>query len=79
MTRNQFKDASIRKKSLGIRTEIGKIVLGRDGELAVVNGSWLHNLSPLDFGQARREEMREPDAGEEILESPDSEPWEPVP
>jgi hypothetical protein len=38
-----------------------KIVLGRDEELAIISGSWLHEVSSSDFEQSRRELTREPD------------------
>jgi hypothetical protein len=38
-----------------------KIVLGRDEQLAIINGSWLHDVSSSDFEQSRRDLTREPD------------------
>jgi len=37
------------------------MVLGRDEELAIIDGSWLHIASSPDFEQARQPLMGEPD------------------
>lgn len=55
--------------SFGLGTVTRKIVLGRDGELAIINGSWLRDVSSSDFEQSRRELTCEPEADpKEVME-----------
>ncbi len=82
MAKNPLKDGNISKNSSGIGTVTRKMVLGRAEELAIINGGWLHKLSPSDFEQARREltgetDMSRHEANLEFL--PESERWDPVP
>lgn len=68
--------------SSGIGTVTRKMVLGRAEELAIINGGWLHELSPSDFEQARRELTGETDMSPQdanLESSPESERWDPVP
>jgi alkylated DNA nucleotide flippase Atl1 len=81
MTRNPLKDGNISENSAGIGTVTRQMVLGRAEELAIINGSWLHNVSSSDFKQARQQLTGGPDSArqEGILEAaPESEPWDPV-
>ena len=81
MTRNPLKDGNISENSAGIGTVTREMVLGRSEELAIINGSWLHNVSSSDFKQARQQLTGGPDSArqEGILEAaPESEPWDPV-
>ena len=55
MTRNPLKEGNISENSVGIGTVTRKMVLGRDEELAIINGDWLHKVSASDFGQARQQ------------------------
>jgi hypothetical protein len=55
MAKNPLRDGNTSKNSLGLGTATRKKVLGRPEELAIINGGWLHKLSPSDFDQARRE------------------------
>ena len=55
MTRNPLKDGNISENSAGIGTVTRQMVLGRAEELAIINGSWLHNVSSSDFEQARQQ------------------------
>jgi len=76
MAKNPLRDGNTSKNSLGLGTATRKKVLGRAEELAIINGGWLHKLSPSDFEQARRELTGEPDMApqEATLESsPESE------
>ena len=61
MTRNPFKEDNISDKSIGIGIVTPKIVLGRDEELAIIDGSWLHIVSSPDFERARQPLMSKPD------------------
>jgi hypothetical protein len=61
MTRNPIKEGSVSRNSLGIGPVTRKMVLGRDEELAIIDGSWLHIASAPDFEQARQSLMGEPD------------------
>jgi len=54
-------DGEVLKISFGLGTVTRKIALGRDGELAIINGSWLHTVSLSDSEQSRRELPCEPD------------------
>jgi hypothetical protein len=55
MTRNPLKDGNISENSAGLGTVTRQMVLGRAEELAIINGSWLHNVSSSDFEQARQQ------------------------
>ena len=82
MTRNPLKDGNISENSAGLGTVTRQMVLGRAEELAIINGSWLHNVSSSDFEQARQQLTGEPDmvSKEGTLESAsESERWDPVP
>ncbi|MCX6928694.1 MAG: hypothetical protein NT154_36600 [Verrucomicrobia bacterium] len=82
MTRNPIKDGSISENSAGIGTVTRKMVLGRAEELAIINGSWLHNVSSSDLKQARQQLTGEPDMAsqEATLESaPESGRWDLLP
>jgi hypothetical protein len=82
MARNPLKVGNISQNSFGIGTVTRKMVLGRAAELAIINGSWLHHVTPSDFEEAKRELTGESDIApkDEILESsPESERWDPVP
>ena len=82
MTRNPLKDGNISENSSGIGTVTRQMVLGRAEELAIIDGSWLHNVSSSDFEQARQQLTGGPDMArqEGILEAaPESERWDPVP
>ncbi len=46
------------EKSVGIGTVARHMVLGRAEELAIINGSWLHNVSSSDFEQPRDLDLR---------------------
>ena len=61
MTRNPFKEGKTSENSVGIGTITRKMVLGRDEELAIIDGSWLHTVLPPDFEQARQQVTGEPD------------------
>ena len=61
MAKNQLRDANTSKNSPGLGTATRKKVLGRAEELAIHKRSWLHNVSPSDFEQARRELSGETD------------------
>ena len=82
MTRNPLKDGNISNNSAGLGTVTPKMVRGRAEELAMINRDWLHNVSPSEVEQARRELTGEPsvDPREAALESaPESERWDPLP
>lgn len=82
MKTNPLKDGVLTEHSLGIGTVTGRMVLRRAEELAIINGNWLHRVSPPDIAQARRELTGEPDMDpkETLLEAaPASERWDPVP
>jgi hypothetical protein len=82
MAKNPLKDGNISENPLVIGTVTRKMGLRRAEELAPINRSWLHNVSPSDFEQARRELTGEKDMTpqEAILESsPESDRWNPVP
>lgn len=82
MTRNPLKDGNISQNSFGLGTVTRKMVAGRAGELAIINGDWLRKVSRSGFEQARQQLTGELDMApqEAILESaPESEPWDPVP
>jgi hypothetical protein len=55
MAINPLKECNLSKNSSSIGTATRKKVLGRAEELAIINRSWLHNVSPSDFEKARRE------------------------
>jgi hypothetical protein len=55
MTRNPLTDGNISENSAGIGTVTRQMVVGRAEELAIINGSWLHNVSSSDFEQARQQ------------------------
>ena len=55
MTRNPLKDGNISENSAGLGTVTRQMVLGRAEELAIIDGSWLHNVSSSDFEQARQQ------------------------
>ena len=81
MTTNPLKDGNISENSAGLGSVTRKMVLGRAEELAIISGSWLHNVSASDFEQARQQLTGETDMAplETALESaPESERWEPV-
>jgi len=61
MTRNPFKEGSVFRNSVGIGPVTRKMVLGRDEELATINGDWLRQVSASDFERARQQLMGEPD------------------
>ena len=76
MAKTPLRDGNTSNKSPVLDTATRKKVLGRIEERAVINRSWLHNVSPSDFEQARRELTGEPDTvpQEATLESlPESE------
>jgi hypothetical protein len=82
MTRNPLKDGIISQNSAGIGSVTRKMVRGRAEELAIINGSWSHDVSASDFEQARQQLAGEPDMApqETVLElAPESERWDPVP
>ena len=82
MKTNPLKEGNISENSAGIGTVTRKMVLGRAGELAIINGSWLHKATLSDFEQARQQLTGEPDMAPQqaTLESaPESERWDPVP
>jgi hypothetical protein len=55
MTRNPLTDGNISENSAGLGTVTRQMVLGRAEGLAIINGSWLHNVSSSDFEQARQQ------------------------
>jgi hypothetical protein len=61
MAKNPLRDGNTPKNTPGLATVTRKKVLGREEELAIISGGWLHKLSPSDFEQARRELTGEPD------------------
>jgi len=61
MTRNPFKEGNISRNSVGIGPVTRRMVLGRDEELAIIDGSWLHIVSSPDFERARQQLTGEPD------------------
>jgi hypothetical protein len=62
-------DGDVSMISFDRDAETRKIVLGRDEELAIINGSWLHDVSSSDFEQFRRELTCQPDTDpKEVME-----------
>ncbi len=82
MTRNPLKDGNVSENSFGIGTVTSNMVMRRASELAIIDGSWLHEVSASDFEQAREQLTDEAEMASQadILESaPESERWDPVP
>lgn len=66
----------------GINPVTEKMIRIRAAELALINGRALHEISPFDWEQARRELRGQSDIDpkEAFLESaPESERWDPLP
>ena len=82
MTRNPLKDGSISENSLGIGTVTRKMVLRRAEELAIINGDWVHKVSPSDIEQAREQLTGDPNLASQpaaLDSAPEFERWDPVP
>lgn len=66
----------------GVGTITDEMVRKRAGELAIINGRTMNNVSQSDWDQAKRELTGEPetDPKEALLEAaPESERWNPLP
>ena len=75
-------EAALMINSTGIGTVTRKMVRERATELALINGHSAHDVSAVEWEQAKRELTGEPDMdpNEVLLEAaPESERWDPLP
>jgi hypothetical protein len=84
MKKNPLTQGILTENSVGVGTVTHQMVSARARELAVINGHSAHDVSAVDWAQARREltGQSEPDTDpkEIILESvTESERWDPLP